>query len=603
MNITPNKLTITQLLATPNEQFVVPSYQRRYAWGLPQYTALFEDIDMLKDNDGHLFGTIILHSSHHTGGLNQPELVDGQQRLTTLIILLKAIATVYLKKGETERAKQVKTMFTCKGLDDIVKPKLKLGELDNPDIEGLIIENSTENITNQNIKFAYQDYVAWLMEFEVAEINKFLFKLTNIAVLIRLDVGMAQDAYKLFETINNRGLRLSATDIIKNFLLGHASKIPEANTLKQVKSLWSKIIINLDGIDTDDFIRQFMCSVLHRKITMSKLILEFKKYYLKNVKHGDLLGEYQYYFESPQAENEYDEEEDLIEDIIDESTEDNNESNESTKFTITEFLQHLEQLSATYKKLVTNNHENTKIKRHIKNLNNILSKPAYIFLMHFLDNDSYSTNDKILVLKYFENLMLRRHICERRTSENDDIFAKLIPFLQTDNLLQNIKDYLTKTEHIPLNNEFKESFPKHQFKGRLIDRAKYVLEKIEYYKRGDTNELTIASSEEVHLEHIIPQTINTKKAKEELGDWVTYLGENSTVKHKKYVNYIGNMTLLGESLNIQAYNNPFAKKKGSYRKSSFIITQELTNQNDFKFYHVDKRSEALTELITKIWKN
>ena len=554
---------------------------------------------MLKNNDGHLFGTIILHSSHHTGGLNQPELVDGQQRLTTLIILLKAIETIFLEKRETEKAKSVKNMFTCKGLDDIEKPKLKLGELDNPDIEKLITENNSEDITNQNIKFAYQDYVKWLKDFEVSEINKFLFKLTNVAVLIRLDVGMAQDAYKLFETINNRGLRLSATDIIKNFLLGHASKIQEPNTLKQVKKLWSKIIINLDGIDSDDFIRQFMCSILYRKITMSKLILEFKKYYLKNVKHGDLLGEYQYYFESPEVDFE---EEELIEDIIVEN-EKSSENEEQNKFTIIEFLQKLENLSTTYKKLVFNSHENTKIQRHIKNLNNILSKPVYIFLMHFLDNNDYTTNDKIKVLKCFENLMLRRHICERRTSENDDIVAKLVPYIEKENVLQNIKDYLLKTEHIPLDNEFKESFPKHQFKGRLIDRAKYVLEKVEYFKRGNTNELTITSSVEVHLEHIIPQTINTKKAKEELGDWVTYLGDNSTVKHKKYVNYIGNMTLLGEALNIQAYNNPFSKKKRSYRESNFLITNELTSQNDFKFYHVDKRSEELTELITKIWKN
>ena len=595
MNITPNKLTITQLLATPNEQFIVPSYQRRYAWGYPQYKALFEDIDMLQENDGHLFGTIILHSSHHTGGLNQPELVDGQQRLTTLIILLKAIEKVYLTKGEDEKAKNVKKMFTCKGLDEEEKPKIKLGELDNPDINGLILENCLESITNQNIKYAFKDYVTLLNVFSVTEINRFFYKLTNIAVLIRLDVGMAQDAYKLFETINNRGLRLSATDIIKNFLLGHAAKIQDNNTLEVVKRLWSKVIVNLDGIDTDDFIRQFMCSILHRKITMSKLIWEFKKYYLKNVEQADLLGEFQYYIEGVETD-----EDDTIE--IEEEDEIEREDKFSKKFSINEFLQKLEKLSATYKKLVLSTHENQRINRHISNLNHILSKPAYIFLMHFLDSENYSDNEKINLLKFFETLMLRRHICERRTSENDDIFAKLVPYLDEGDIIPKLKEYLLGTDHFPLDNEFKESLPKHQFKGRLIYRAKYVLETIEYYKRGNTNELLVSSNQEVHLEHIIPLKINTNKAKEEFGDWVTYLGDNSIVKHRKYVNYIGNMTLLGESLNIQAYNNPFAKKKGSYRKSSFLITQDLTRQNDFKFYHVDKRSKDLTELVLKIWK-
>ncbi|WP_456377871.1 HNH endonuclease family protein [Lutibacter sp.] len=190
----------------------------------------------------------------------------------------------------------------------------------------------------------------------------------------------------------------------------------------------------------------------------------------------------------------------------------------------------------------------------------------------------------------------------RSLPSTDDIFSKLIPLILKDNLLINIKEHLTNTDNIPLDDEFIESLPKHQFKGKLIDRAKYVLESIEYFHRGNTNELTISSSEEVHLEHIIPQTIKTKKAKLEFGDWVKYLGNNSLVKHKKFVNYIGNMTLLGETLNIQASNNPFTKKKKSYRKSSFLITQDLAKQNDFKFYHVNKRSEELTTLAVKIWK-
>jgi hypothetical protein len=155
---------------------------------------------------------------------------------------------------------------------------------------------------------------------------------------------------------------------------------------------------------------------------------------------------------------------------------------------------------------------------------------------------------------------------------------------------------------MPPDNDFELSFPKHEFKGKLVERAKYVLESIEYFKRGNTGELIVSSSGEVELEHIIPQTINTKKSKLEFGDWEEYLGENSSVRHKKFVNLIGNMTLLGESLNIQAYNNPFAKKKNSYRKSSFLITQEFANQNDFKFNHVTKRGESLTKIALEIWK-
>lgn len=596
MNITPNKLTIAQLFATPNEQFVVPSYQRRYAWGDRQYLALFEDIDMLKENDGHLFGMIILHTNYHTGGLNQPELVDGQQRMTTLVILLKALQDAYRNKDKTEKADEIEKMLKCQGLDEQRKPKLRLGDLDNKDIEKLLLHNEASDLSNKNILNAYNDYLDRFNALDADKLNRFYFKVTNIAVIIRLDVGMAQDAYKLFETINNRGLRLTPTDIIKNFLLGHAAKINQAQTLEKVKNLWSEIISNLDELDTDDFLRHFVCSKLHRKITKSTLVYEFKKFYLKSVKQADILGEYEYY----QTDYDSDDEEDANP-TNGEVTEPNNEPIDQ-KIDIIQFLSSLKDLSEIYRKISFASFDNVKINRRIKNLNNILSTPSYIFLMHFLQENGHQQKEKLDVLKYIETLMLRRHICERRTSENDDLFPKLVPLIGSADILAMIKENIEEGEFMPPDTEFEDSFPKHEFKGILIDRAKYVLETIEYYKRGNTDELTVSSPGEVELEHIIPQTITTRKSKEEFGDWEEYLGENSSVKHKKFVNLIGNMTLLGESLNIQAYNNPFAKKKQSYKKSSFLITQDLANQNDFKFNHVIKRGQTLTELALQIWK-
>lgn len=604
MNITPNKLTIAQLFATPNEQFLVPSYQRRYAWGVNQYAALYEDIEMLKDNDGHLFGMIILHTSTHVGGINQPELVDGQQRMTTLVIFLKAFETAYRKKGREEKALEIKKMITCRDLDDHERSKIILGDLDHDDLVNLILNNKSDNMTNNNIESAFKDYVEWLCELDIQDLNKLFYKLTNVAVIIRLDVGMAQDAYKLFETINNRGLRLTPTDIIKNFLLGHAAKINQNDLLERVKNIWSRIILNLDGIDTDDFLRQYICSILHRKITKSKLIHEFKDYYLKHIEKADLLGEYEYY-QNSDAYGDPDEEEldETRTDDTEENEEEEDEISDDTleKITIIEFLERLDILSGMYRKLSLAEHKIPRIKQSLKNLNSILSKPSYIFLMHFLLQEKYSLKEKIKVLKYIETLMLRRHVCERRTSDNDTIFSKLVSFVGEEDIINRIKDYIDDEEHMPDDNEFEESLPKHQFKGRLIDRAKYVLEMIEYFKRGNTNELLMSSYDEVHLEHIIPQTITTKKSKKEFGDWIAYLGDKSAAKHKKYVNYIGNMTLLGESLNIQAYNNPFAKKKNSYKKSSFLITSELSKHNNFKFSHVDTRSQEITQYALKIW--
>lgn len=91
MIITPTSLSINQLFSSTNEQYVIPTYQRRYSWHERQVWELIDDILLIEDGDTHLLGSIVCLAGHHTAGLNKLELVDGQQRLTTITILLECI--------------------------------------------------------------------------------------------------------------------------------------------------------------------------------------------------------------------------------------------------------------------------------------------------------------------------------------------------------------------------------------------------------------------------------------------------------------------------------------------------------------------------------
>ena len=102
MIITPTSLTITQLLSSTNEQYVVPPYQRRYSWHEKQLWELVDDLTLLEDADTHLLGSIVCLTGHHMAGINKLELVDGQQRLTTISILLQCILD-RLKRDATSR--------------------------------------------------------------------------------------------------------------------------------------------------------------------------------------------------------------------------------------------------------------------------------------------------------------------------------------------------------------------------------------------------------------------------------------------------------------------------------------------------------------------
>lgn len=600
MNIVPNKLSLAQLFANSNEQFVVPSYQRRYSWKIQHIGALFDDIDLLKDNDGHLFGMIILHAGAYNGGFMTPELVDGQQRLTTLTILLKSIEKAYRNIEREETTNEIRKMLQCKGPDKVLKNKLQLGDLDNPDYQIIMAEGVFDEIENKHLKDAIEYFDFWLSEYEEEDLDLFFHKLINVAVIIRLDVTLAQDAYKLFETINNRGLKLSATDIIKNFLLGHASKINDDNTLEKVKLIWAQIITELDGINTDNFFRQYFCSILKRKITFNGLVEEFKTYYIKNVENTDLLGEFEVYSDTSSD----DEEEAIFENGDENNTEESNhelEEQPSKKVTIIEFLKRIRSASEIYRKMCYEDFSEQWINIHITNLWRVQCFPSFIFLMHFFQKD-YTKKTKINALKMIETFMLRRHICERRTGENDYIFAQLMNCLEEkteEEMLYSFRERLM--DYYPEDAEFEDKLPTYQFKGKVEDRARYILEQIEYEKRGNTKETLISTSDDVHLEHIVPQTINTKKAINEYGDWITYLGEKALVKHKKYVSRIGNLTLLAAPLNIEASNNPFRRKKGSYRQSDLLITKDLATKADFKFYHIDQRGEEISKKALEIW--
>src|SRR3989338_3990314 len=130
MKITPSTLTIAQLFSTKNEQFFIPAYQRRYAWGSKQVIELFEDINLLDDKDTHLLGTILLLTESHKADVNTLELVDGQQRIISLSLLFKAIKDRFIELKKEEIAKEIENYVFCQGLNRTKQNKIVLGDLD-----------------------------------------------------------------------------------------------------------------------------------------------------------------------------------------------------------------------------------------------------------------------------------------------------------------------------------------------------------------------------------------------------------------------------------------------------------------------------------------
>lgn len=571
MKITPTSLSISQLLSTESEQFVIPAYQRRYSWQDKQVKELFDDINHLEGGETHLLGSIVCLTGDHGAGINSLELVDGQQRTTTIMLFLDAIEDRLRSDGNDEDAQTISKMVTSKDYTGTKSKKLVLGDLDNRDFMRVVDGVELEEVINNNLLRARKIIGELIDKLNTEEFNQLRYKFINQAYIIRLDVAQAKDAFKLFETINNRGLSLSPTDIIKNFLLGNASII-SGETFESVKEDWTKIVLLLDGIDMDNFFRQYMAGLTGQKVTQTRLIDTFKTYYAQNIEEGETLREQ--YEEFAGVE----------------------QSNDTNKQDLKSFAKTLRLAADIYSKIQCASFDDDEINRRLVNLKKIRSVASYTFILNLMRR-GLANNDILEILRMIEIFMLRRNVAEYRTSELEDIFVALTK-LPDENIIATTKQILV--DNMPSDEEFEARLEKHVFKGQLEARAKYMLEYLGYGTLSPT-EMVIKSHRAVELEHIMPQTIDTKKAKLEYGDWVSYLGEDA-ILHGEYLTKLGNLTMLGKKLNIVASNNPFEAKKVEYKKSEIAMTRELAKNEAWGLKLIDARTKVLAKQATELWR-
>lgn len=600
MEISTTPLTISQLFNT-SDQYFIPSYQRRYAWTEDEQKALFDDIDNINNNN-HLFGMIVcIYKPTNDNGIHKLELVDGQQRLTTIILLLLAIKNIFSNSdsdSEKYDSYEINNLIYCRDNNNNKESKMILVNLDMDNYNNLLNGRFDDNSGKNNLLNAYRYFESLLVNFDIKRLRNFKNNLLHKTKIIKLQATAAGDAYKLFETINNRGLKLTPTDLIKNFILGHASIINE-DTNKEVEKLWSRLIQNLDEIDTDDFFRQYMCMILKNKVTINKLVDEFRKYYIKQVEGAENI------FSSYRATKVYafDNEKDFENDNTNEEESDNQVNDENnnpiTKIPLIDFLQEIIKVSLIYKKInncefvrsdfnTANNFNKINIK--IRNLQWIGSKPSFIFLLNLFQR-KLSINTNIDILQLIETFMLYRNICKARTGELDSIFAQLVNVSDND-ILNNVRNQLRKD--FPNEEDFSKNLITHDFKAKE-NRARYILTEIENKFNNNQEETNLNDANSVHIEHIIPKTLSKS--------WLNYLGDDSEKIHKDFVFKIGNLTLLSGGINQEITNNIYENKKIGYRNSTLKLNKNiLENYDEFRFEEITRRSNQLKEIALEIWK-
>lgn len=549
MSVDTKILSIGKMLGSVNEVYRVPLYQRTYTWGKDQWNELWEDLIKLEEEETHFLGSIISIGTEHKKGFSYFEVVDGQQRITTILILLTAIRDL-AEKNDKDRAGYINNYFLKSSTIDEKEDKLILGRKDNKVFKRLVEKGVTrEEGKSDKIIQAYFFFKEKLQENNKSW-QRVYTRLLSSFELVLMVTDSYYDAFRLFETLNTRGLSLSSVDLIKNYLLSKISF--EEEIVEDCIEIWDKIIENIEEIesvrhDKVRFFRHYLFSIEYGIVPVPKLYSQFKKL-IDNTE--DIFN--------------------LVEDI---------------------WLK-----SELYVKLFNGNLGIKAVDEKLNTLVRIEATTCYPLLIKCITMD-LNTEQILKILKAVEIFTLRRSICNISTRDIDRIYNHLaLESFQKDDPAAYVVEYLKK--RTPSDTEFYLNFQNRVFNRSNI--TKYILEVIEDAVTNNTGEKMISNRTDVHIEHIMPRELKKRFKGHVKSSWEKELGSRAS-EHQLFVNRIGNLTLLGSELNIGASNNSFTEKKQRYAQSIILLTRDICKKKSWTFNEIESRSKFLAGYAKQIW--
>lgn len=558
--------TLNKLLNT-SRQFIVPIFQRNYSWQKNQYEQLWFDIlraSKFKEKQNHFIGSIVyIDMGTPAGRPQQLLLIDGQQRLTTISILLCAIKD-YVQKFNLEtkliNLAKIKNQFLYNS-DEIDEDKYKL-LLNVQDKETYIklIDNTifTVNKPATNIikcyEFFYERIEDFIKEYgQIDEIYAGIFKLSLVSISLDKDSDNPQ---MIFESMNSTGKDLSQTDLLRNYLLMDLT--PEKQTRlyktywKSMEELFGEDIYKNDVNKFDYFIRDFLTlkSDTGYICKINNVYENFKRYYLDN---------------------------------------------NCEKFVV---LKDLFTYAKYYACIDLLQEKDDELKLYWQEFKKLDSHVVYPFLLKLYDDYSRQIlikEDFKKILQVVISYLWRRAICEIPTNSLSKTFATLYQAVDKDDYVNSvIKAFVFKSSYkrFPSDYEVREKLQtKDIYHFRL---RKYLLEALENYYHKEPIDLNTAN---YTIEHIMPQNIEHNLS------WQQMLGEDWQEVHSLYLHTLGNLTITG--YNAEMSNKSFWEKvngESGFKHSHLKLNESIAQSDVWNKKAIQRRTNILTDIILKIWK-
>ncbi|GAA6850450.1 DUF262 and DUF1524 domain-containing protein [Helicobacter pylori] len=534
------------------KQFVIPIYQRVYSWEKEQCEQLWDDIIKTGGNDqieGHFIGSIVfVHDGIYTTNHNELLIIDGQQRLTTITLLLTALRNYlndedeFLEKFSRQKI-QNRYLINSDEKDD-KRFKFILSEPDRDTLLSLIDENRRKpSEPSSKIMENFKLFEEWIRKNtnQLETIFKGLDRLMVVEISLERDKDNPQ---LIFESLNSMGKDLTQTDLIRNYILMGLE--PEKQKIFY-KKYWKAMEEDFKQNETlfNQFVRHYLTIKTREIPNINKVYVAFKRYQQERGIETEVL------------------------------------------------LQDLQKYCGYFYQIVFKKEVDKDLNKALDFLVDLEMDVIYPLLLELYSDYSdgvLSKADFIPIIALIESYICRRAVCNLGTNNLNKVFPSFTRHIQKDEYFKSLKahfGYLTEKQRFPNNDEFKNLFITIDFYS--FQKRRYFFERLENFDRKErvyTHEYTV--------EHIMP-----KKLTEE---WERDLGENFQEIHDKYLHTIGNLTLTG--YNPEYSNKSFQEKQGmekGFKDSPLRLNQSLRDLESFGEEEIKKRANDLADLALKIW--
>ncbi len=536
------------------KQFVIPIYQRTYSWHQTQCEQLFKDILRISKSNsihGHFVGSVVYfqESIHTVSDVPKLLVIDGQQRLTTITLLIAALAE-FIKDNEVAietNATKLQNYYLFNAEEEgELRFKLLLTRRDKETLmnllKGVVPSESKSLRVSENFEFFKKKIN---IENTVAVYNG-LMRLFIVDVALEKDVDNPQ---LIFESLNSTGMDLSQADLIRNYVLmgqetGLQTELYEKHWYPMEQSYGNEYAGRFDW-----FMRDYL-SVKTRTIPKIAHVYEAFKKYVQNDT-------------SPQA---------VIDVVAD-----------------------IHRYSGFYVNMVLHKESDPELLSAFKRISQLKVDVSYPFLLAVYGDyveQILSQQDFHHILCLVENYVFRRAICGIPTNSLNKTFSNLYKSVRKDHYLESIQAIfllLDSYKRFPTDAEFQnEMMTKDVYNFR---NRNYLLDRLENSHR----------KEQVHvddytIEHVLPQNPELSN------EWKTMLGADWKKVQEEYLHTLGNLTLTG--YNSELSDRPFARKKsieGGFDDSPIRLNEFLRKTDIWNAEQIQQRARKLARKASELW--